>query len=458
MRRRSGFTITELLVAMALIVFVMSILATAFSEGMQTFRRLKGIGDMNQRLRTVSSMLQDDLQSPHLEGRRRLSDLNFWTTTALPAENGPPREGFVRIWQGSPLSGTAGAPYYLEGADLDYQIPSVRATDHILHFTVKKLGNDPKNFFRAGVTSTSPLIQFGNYLGRFQDDPATGIYTFTSQWAEVAWFMRPNGQNANGTPLFTLYRRQRVIVGNPETGGYPNSPGVNLNWTNPPVVPQTPQANPPVNNYNDNGPAGTGNNYLGISCRTIGVNGGEVYFNSPNDLTVPQYRFSMQQPGGTAGKTGGIPPQATGTYPPNMSTGAYYYYVFQPPSGQQGYNPNADPVEEITNNPNIQGADVVITDVISFAVRVLTPTSGSFVDLPQVGTSANSLFSASTGPFVYDTWSSVKNHQVDYSMWNTPNTSTSAPLQASIQAIQIQLRVWDIKTEQTRQITLVVDM
>ncbi len=96
MRRRSGFTITELLVAMALIVFVMSILATAFSEGMKTFRAFKGIGDMNQRLRTASSLLRDDLQNPHFEGDRRLSDANFWTIGPPREEFGPPREGFFR--------------------------------------------------------------------------------------------------------------------------------------------------------------------------------------------------------------------------------------------------------------------------------------------------------------------------------------------------------------------------
>src|SRR5581483_5804156 len=106
MRRRSAFTITELLVAMALIVFIMAILSTAFSEGMRTFRALKSIGDMNARMRTATRLLQTDLEADHFEHRRRLSDANFWTI-------GPPREGFVRIWQGSAL-GAPGAPYALE--------------------------------------------------------------------------------------------------------------------------------------------------------------------------------------------------------------------------------------------------------------------------------------------------------------------------------------------------------
>src|SRR5262249_54377122 len=131
MRRRAGFTITELLVAMALIVFIMSILATAFSEGMKTFRGLKGIGDMNQRLRTVSSLLRAELEADHFEGRRRLSDTQFWVM-------GPPREGFFRIWQGSAPVPEPNPPiyaspvfqafpyyYYNEGSDIDSGIESV---------------------------------------------------------------------------------------------------------------------------------------------------------------------------------------------------------------------------------------------------------------------------------------------------------------------------------------------
>src|SRR5438045_4919227 len=105
MRRRTGFTIVELLVTMALIVFVLAILATAFSEGMKTFRHLKGIGDMNQRLGTVKVLLRADLEARHFEGERRLSDTDFWTVNRRP-----PREGFFRVWQGSALSATAGAP------------------------------------------------------------------------------------------------------------------------------------------------------------------------------------------------------------------------------------------------------------------------------------------------------------------------------------------------------------
>src|SRR5262245_41908564 len=143
MRRRGGFTLVELLVAMALIVFMMLILSEAFSIGLESFRRLKAIGDMNARMRTAAIVLQRDLQADHFEGRRRVSDPNFWLL-------GPPSQGFFRIYHGSRPANTANAPYFDEGTDAD-GIGSRRAVDHILHFTVKRRGNDRKDFFLARV-------------------------------------------------------------------------------------------------------------------------------------------------------------------------------------------------------------------------------------------------------------------------------------------------------------------
>jgi len=58
--KRSGFTITELLVAMALIVFIMSILAEAFTAGTQTYRELKATGNLSDNLREAALALRRD--------------------------------------------------------------------------------------------------------------------------------------------------------------------------------------------------------------------------------------------------------------------------------------------------------------------------------------------------------------------------------------------------------------
>jgi prepilin-type N-terminal cleavage/methylation domain-containing protein len=49
-RAESGFTVIELLVAMALIVLIMSTLNQAFSEGVSAFRDLEAVGDLDEKL------------------------------------------------------------------------------------------------------------------------------------------------------------------------------------------------------------------------------------------------------------------------------------------------------------------------------------------------------------------------------------------------------------------------
>src|SRR5437762_2977091 len=105
-RTREGFTLVEMLVAVALTLFIMVLLSQAFAAGLEAFRHLKGIGDMEERLRTTSIILRQDLLSPHFEPGRTLSDPQFWSV-------GPPQSGFFRIFQGSqntmPPSGTVPA-------------------------------------------------------------------------------------------------------------------------------------------------------------------------------------------------------------------------------------------------------------------------------------------------------------------------------------------------------------
>src|SRR4051812_29659609 len=109
--RQRAFTIVELVVAMALIVFIMYVLAEAFAAGAAVFRNLKAIGDMNERLRSAGSTLRRYLGSDHFEGKKRMSDPAFW-------KDGPPREGFLRIIQGS-ASSPLGPTYFQEGSDVD---------------------------------------------------------------------------------------------------------------------------------------------------------------------------------------------------------------------------------------------------------------------------------------------------------------------------------------------------
>jgi prepilin-type N-terminal cleavage/methylation domain-containing protein len=444
MRRRQGFTIVELLVAMALIVFIMAILSEAFVAGLKVFRDLKALGDMNERLRTAATLLTGDLAADHFEGKKRLSDPNFW-------QHGPPREGFFRIWQ-IPHPADINAGTIPEGADLD-GIPSFRSLNTSLHFTIKKRGNGLQDFLSATVPADSPLLTLALPDSRYQDTP--GVYK--SQWAEVAWFVKPNGKTAGSSPLYALYRRQLVCV-----------PDNSLNWG-----PNAPSADKFIN-YKDE-----------VSC-TLSADGTKVFFNSPIDLTIPERRFGMD------------------------------HRLTVPVKENGGLPDTSDPTNTDFTYPvlggALAGADLVLTDVLSFDVRVLVNRPAQSTSVPaawdfyNLNDDPNSL--EAIPPFrsyvdtnppryrflgkavrVFDTWSNVKDEVYDYSNWNVtynadgttsyagPNgpvpgaTPTSIPLRRlysaasrtwsgdiRIYAIKVSIRTWDFKTNQARQITIIQDM
>src|SRR5713101_2861271 len=100
-RRRGAFTLVEMLVATALVMFIMLILSEAFVAGLEAFRTLKGIGDMEERLRAAALIIRSDLEADHFESGVQLSDPNFW-------RQGNPRQGFVNITQGFNPTTSAG--------------------------------------------------------------------------------------------------------------------------------------------------------------------------------------------------------------------------------------------------------------------------------------------------------------------------------------------------------------
>src|SRR5262245_63935137 len=64
-RRRSAFTLVEMLVAAALIIFMMWIIASAFTKGLEAFSTLKTAGDMQEKLRGAATVIRRDLTRPH---------------------------------------------------------------------------------------------------------------------------------------------------------------------------------------------------------------------------------------------------------------------------------------------------------------------------------------------------------------------------------------------------------
>ena len=65
---RRGFTIVELLVAAALSMFIMAIITTAFSKGIDTFRTVRAAGNLQEKLRMASVVIKRDLAAQHFDG------------------------------------------------------------------------------------------------------------------------------------------------------------------------------------------------------------------------------------------------------------------------------------------------------------------------------------------------------------------------------------------------------
>jgi len=66
---------------------------------------------------------------------------------------------------------------------------------------------------------------------------------------------------------------------------------------------------------------------------------------------------------------------------------------------------------------------------------------------------------------VFDTWSQAADDWRDYSKYDTTSTNNTIPMfvnpsnqKIRILAIQITLRIWDSRTQQTRQTSIVADL
>ncbi len=161
---RAGFTLVEMLVAVALTLLLMLAVVTVFGQLSRGVREARAMGDLAARLRNVRLKLAEDLRS----------------ATALRAQVVPPvshREslGFFEYVEGPsprPLSG-AGLRPVDESGNYD---PSVGDVDDVLCFTI-----------HSQELLTLPL-------------PGGG--TVSSHYAEVMWFMWGN----------KLVRRVRLIM------------------------------------------------------------------------------------------------------------------------------------------------------------------------------------------------------------------------------------------------------
>ena len=84
---RAGLTLVEMLIALALSIFIMAIMSEAFVKGLEAFGTFKALADLDQRLRTVANIIRRDLKAPHFDGSKKLSECTA-TGRAMPVLDG----------------------------------------------------------------------------------------------------------------------------------------------------------------------------------------------------------------------------------------------------------------------------------------------------------------------------------------------------------------------------------
>lgn len=401
---RSGFTIVELLVAMALIVFMMSIMSQAFVIATTAMSGLKKVTDLVDKVRPAMAILERDLGAYHFDGSRRLSDANFW-------ESGPPTQGYFSVWQDKPNSNhypfgaTTASEFnnasaiatYGEGIKdgVAFAMASADA-NHMLAFTVKAnpglastsispddyfglnlpyagigtdiqlnnkitgtitptyIGNDlGQIYFPGGAPSALTGNKFLNFKNQSLSNNGLGgsqrLEKLLTDWMEVAYFLRDSGRKTdNGVPICTLYRQHRMLL--PEA----NLVNSRTLYLNDPASLTTP--NPLETLYNI---SCFTNNDLGRPPLPTNTSGNFWYadskwplkFNTPETLTVPWRRLG-KRPYNHAGVS-------------NTTNGQDFFIPYN---------------IQTSNHPGAY-SDVFLNNVLSFEVKLMVDNSMNFKSL-----------------------------------------------------------------------------
>jgi hypothetical protein len=386
--------------------------------------------------------------------------------------------GYFRIYQADDPS------FFSEGSDpdnLSMTVTRSNSTKHVLQFTVRLRPDEYRRdlFFStntgvvtAQATPPTPngvLADFSvpDYMRPSKAPGANAnvesdlANVLASRWAEVAYFLRDTGQTTpGGTPLYGLYRRQKLLV----------EPNGTM-----PTVTATPAQ------------------LIDVSTWPPGAAAPKV--NGPDEITVPARRFGAF-PGAMS------PKQVNGS---NVVVGPY-----NPLTGPPTLNTYKE--DDTSPGSSLVGGDLLLTDVVSFEIKVMwdvptdmtkfsvsagpgpnavyppQPTGNADYPFDYLPVGRNPYFNgaanATRTPYrVFDTWSQQKSDADGYNFLDAPDAGgqqskdatdptwnfgqfkgdtrmsfATVPLRVRVRAVQIKLRIWDLKSQQTRQMTIIQDL
>lgn len=224
--RRAGFTLVEMLVAVALVLLLMSMFAQVFQIAGNTMSKQRGIAENDQRSRTLQNVIKGDLD------KRTFRLVVPWVNQEngqLPEAEGPQRQGYLYISENDPASETD------DFLQLTVSANVITKQKDFEPFTGKAtlIGYQTVNSMASGyLDPTDPDFQqlknrrlYNQPNQPEADDGRTTLEdgTATSSAAEVAYFLR------NGN----LYRRVLLIREPlPSVGAADSQPRFKLNNNN----------------------------------------------------------------------------------------------------------------------------------------------------------------------------------------------------------------------------------
>ncbi|WP_166830566.1 PilW family protein [Thalassoroseus pseudoceratinae] len=197
---RQGFTLVELMVAASLVVLIMFLFAQIFSIATATMGEMKGLAENDQRARTLTTIIQNDLQN-----RTFRKVLPFTVGEGDPPDNDKAdfgeRRGYFYISENDPANDS----------------------DDVLQFTIEVDPNSDDPFYGQALQLDDNEDMDNDpstFPDRNQPDYSDGLFNGAgvSHQAEVCYFLR------NGI----LYRRMMLIDPDSSVEKQPeNSPSTN---------------------------------------------------------------------------------------------------------------------------------------------------------------------------------------------------------------------------------------
>lgn len=198
--RDAGFTLVEMLIAVALVLLMMTLFAEVFSIATGSMSRQKGLAENDQRARMVATLLNSDLR------KRTFRDVVPYSPGVSTAAHNANREGYI---------------CYSENTVGD-------DTDDVLRLTIDTSRSEQDLVPEAYVLFGKATELGSRSTHPNQPDGDDGVFTGASNssgqstMAEVVWFLR-NGNLYRRMVLIRKPYRDDVTEGTPTTSNPPTS-------------------------------------------------------------------------------------------------------------------------------------------------------------------------------------------------------------------------------------------